>query len=151
MKMKKIILLATSLLCAGTLLAADINKDSIQETVKIQNVKHGKIVTQDVYILKSTSQVQKTSAIPLIQYAYTDGRTFTSKSKIMIKFKNDSMNISDIESKYNLKLQRKMNSGDYLFQNLNADTLKVINTLLDGEAIHIKNITPDVILNVEAM
>jgi len=150
MKMKKIIVLATTLLWAGTLLASEINTAEIQETVKMQNIQHGKIVTENVYVLKSASKVQKMND-NLIQYTFSDGRKFTSKSKIMIKFTNDSVNIAEIERKYHLKLQRKMNSGDYLFTNLNADTLRTINTLLKDEAANIERITPDLILNMQAM
>jgi len=152
--MKKFILLS-NILFTGVIMAQtgnmDIVQDNIQETIKIKNVKHGKLYTQNIYILKSPITQAASTKKSIVYYAFPNGNRFNSGSKIMIKFKDASVNISEIENKYHLKLQRKMHSGDYLFTNLNANTLEVINTLLKEEATHIERITPDLILNVKAM
>ena len=67
----------------------------------------------------------------------------------MIKFKSSShIDMKAFERKYHLKLIRKMNSGDYLFKNMDGDTLNIINTILADNSVQIERIKPNLILNV---
>ena len=147
------LLLATALL-TGTLYAKKekmlIDTNSIKNSVKMTNIRNGIVYNEKVYILKD---MQKTaSASTLTQYAFSDGRTFNSKSEIMIKFNKDTnVNINEIEQTYHLEFIRKMNSGDYLFKNSANTTLETINSILNDKSSDIERISPNVIFNMKPL
>jgi len=155
--MKKNIVIA-SMLVSASLWAQnsniEIDQSTISKTVKIQNIKHGKVFSNNVFVLKPTVNTTENSNKTLntvVQYAFSNGNTFTSQSDILVKFNTENVNVKDIEQKYGLKLIRKMNSGDYLFKNIGNDTLDTVNALLQNEATNIQRITPDLSLNVKPM
>ena len=159
--MKQIVTITLSILLTSMLSAKnktmEIAQSAIKETVKLKDVRNGTVYTQELYILKDSNETQAGVIVTdpnqtLTYYAFANGNKFNSKSEIMIKFNSDSnINIEDIESKYNLKLKRKMNSGDYLFENLGANTLDTINLLLKDESSNIKRISPNMIFNMKPM
>ena len=155
--MKKNIVIA-SMLVSASLWAQnsnmEIDQSTISKTVKIQNIKHGKVFSNDVFVLKPTVNTTENSNKTLntvVQYAFSNGNKFTSQSDILVKFNTENVNVKDIEQKYGLKLIRKMTSGDYLFKNIGNDTLDTVNALLQNEATSIQRITPDLSLNVKPM
>ena len=128
----------------------ELNKEDIIKTVKIQNIKNGKQFSQEVFIVESP--LKKTNSITnTIEYAFANGNKFNSKSKIMIKFKNESVNTKMIESQYGLNFERKMSSGDYLFTNKSGNTLDIINMVIKNESANILRISPNLILNMKPM
>ncbi len=156
--MKKSILFA-SIILAGTLMAATskntietqhIEKSNIVSTVKMKQIHNGKISTKSVYIVKTSAMHTLDTKKDTITYAFADGTTFNSKSEIMIRFTSE-VDPKAIAKKYNLKFERKMNSGDYLFSNSQNNTLDVINTIISNEAEKVKTISPNVIFNMQAM
>jgi hypothetical protein len=88
----------------------------------------------------------------ITHYMYKNGNKFDSKSQIMIKLSDSSQDKIDyIEDKYNLRLIRKLNSGDYLFENLGDDTLHTMEELLNDNQIQIKRINPNMQLNMNSL
>jgi len=159
--MKQIIAIITVMLLTGILYAKnqtmDIAGDSIKEKVKIKNIRNGYVYNQEIYVIEdsnvtepSSMSIQSTQHIT--HYAFANGNRFNSKSEIMVKFKSTShIDIESIEKKYHLKLKRKMNSGDYLFENLGNNTLDIINLLLTDESANIERVSPNMILNMKPM
>ena len=150
-----LLILSTDMLSAKNKTMNSINED-IKETIKIKNIRNGKVYTEKIYVLKDSNKTEEGMGVQsttenITQYAFSNGNKFNSKSKIMIKFKSKDIKIEKIEKKYHLKLKRKMNSGDYLFENKNGNTLNIINLLLKDEASNIERVSPDMILNMKAM
>jgi lipopolysaccharide export LptBFGC system permease protein LptF len=121
------------------------NEDAVSKKQIIYTKKNGKMTNED--IRESTITVKSNNAEQKINYKYKNGDKFHSKSDIMIKF-NSVVNIQSIENKYNLKLKRKMNSGDYLFENISGNTLNIINEIVEDNTLDIQRITPNKILNI---
>jgi hypothetical protein len=128
---------------------------SAKEKVEIQEIRNGRVYSQEIYIIENSttrpSEMSTQSSENITHYLFANGNEFNSKSKIMIKFNSDDVDIKEIESKYNLRLKRKMNSGDYLFENLGEDTLSTINLLLKEKSSKIKRVSPNMILNMKPM
>ena len=129
----------------------EIDKNSIVQTVKIQKIKKGKIFSRDVFVLKPAVSSLSKGKDSVIHYAFENGNKFTSKSKIMIKFNSENVDMNTLKKKYHLTLIRKMNSGDYLFSQDGANTLDTINTLIQNESAQITTITPSLVFNVKPM
>ncbi len=161
--MKKIVILTVAIFLSGCLYGknkelrvAKSIKKSIKKKIKIQNIRNGKVFTQEIYILKAKDSQNKTLTKSMQQdrlyYVYPNGDRFNSKSDIMVKFYNDKdIDIKEIEDRYGLKLIRKMNSGDFLFKNIKGDTLNKINSLLRDKAQKIKRIKPNIKPNIKPL
>jgi len=159
--MKQIIAIIAVMLLIGILYSKnqtmDIAGDSIKEKVKIKNIRNGYVYNQEIYVLKDLNVTEPSSMITkstqhITHYAFANGNRFNSKSEIMVKFKSPiHIDIESIEKKYHLKLKRKMNSGDYLFENLGDNTLDIINLLLTDEPDNIERVSPNMILNMKPM
>ncbi|HHB94108.1 MAG TPA: hypothetical protein ENK88_03095 [Campylobacterales bacterium] len=160
--MKQIIAIITVMLLIGTLYAKnqimDIAGDSIKEKVKIKNIRNGHVYNQEIYVIEDSNKTEsstmgvQSNQQHITHYAFANGNRFDSKSEIMVKFKSEShIDIENIEKKYHLKLKRKMNSGDYLFENLGANTFDIINLLITDEANSIERVSPNMILNMKPM
>ncbi len=160
--MKKSTIIIISILFTTALVAKDrtINrvKGDFQDRVKISNIRNGIVYQEQVYTLKKVSTMQSagktlnSSDNGITHYTFANGNKFNSKSMILIKFNQDShVNVEEIASKYHLKFIRKMNSGDYLFENREGDTLRIINTILTDESSRIERISPNLILNVKPL
>lgn len=152
--MKQILIL--SILLTGILIAKNktmpIPEDSQPNKVKISSIQNGIVKQHRVYTVNE-AKIQSLGKHPgtdsITQYTFANGNKFHSKSKIMIKFKSSShIDMKAFERKYHLKLIRKMNSGDYLFKNMDGDTLNIINTILADNSVQIERIMPNLILNV---
>jgi hypothetical protein len=161
--MKKIIAIIVAVLLGGCLYGKDKDlniasniKNNIEKKIKMKNIRNGRVFTQEVYILK-TKNVSNTMSTNLLNqdivyYAYSNGSKFNSKSDIMIKFYNQiDVNIEDIEYKYGLKLIKKMNSGDFLFKNLDGDTVEKIASLIQDITLKIKRVLPNMKLNMKPL
>ena len=142
--MKQILIL--SILLTGILIAKNktmpIPEDSQPNKVKISSIQNGIVKQHRVYTVNDT-KIQSLGKSPgsdtVTQYIFANGNKFNSKSKIMIKFKSESkINIKALESKYHLKFIRKMNSGDYLFKNMDGDTLDIVNAVLADNSLQIE-------------
>jgi len=127
----------------------NIAGETIKGVVKIKNIRNNIVYSQDIYIIEDSGMTPQ-SGNTLTRYAFANGNKFNSKSDIMIKFKNpNSVNIGDIESRYNLRVKRKMNSGDYLFENIGGDIVNVMNSLLENDSSIIERVSPNMILNMK--
>ncbi|MBA1420060.1 MAG: hypothetical protein FAF03_04155 [Epsilonproteobacteria bacterium] len=128
-------------------------KNSIEKKIKMKNIRNTKVFTQEIYVLKTKNTSDKILAKTLnkdiVYYAYPNGNKFNSRSDIMVKFNQHDVNIEEIEYKYDLKLIRKMNSGDFLFKNLDGNTLEKINLILQDETLKVKRILPNMKLNMK--
>lgn len=126
------------------------NDTSIVKEVNLTNIRNGMIYSKEIQIVKSTTLNENNLDTELIHYEFSNGNKFHSKSMIMIKFRG-TVNIQEIEDTYQLKLVRKMNSGDYLFQNNSRNTLDTINKVIDEISFNIERISPNLTLNVIMM
>lgn len=144
-----IMILLTNLAISKNYTMEVFQKD-IQKTVKIKTVKDGVVYTKKLYILKGNNKNNINSDIE--NYAFSDGNKFNSNSDLMIKFiKNTKIDIQNFSKKYNLKLKKKMNSGDYLFENINGNILNTIELIIKNEHTKIKRIFPNMILNMKPL
>jgi len=144
-----IMILLTNLAISKNYTMEVFQKD-IQKTVKIKTVKDGVVYTKKLYILKGNNKNNINSDIE--NYAFSDGNKFNSNSDLMIKFiKNTKIDIQNFSKKYNLKLKKKMNSGDYLFENINGNILNTIELIIKNEHTKIKRILPNMILNMKPL
>ena len=139
----------------------------IDKSKNISNIRNGVKYTQKIYILKKKNQLMQnsingassssnnTNSSSTIKYMYKNGNKFNSKSEIMLKLDSSSEDkISYIEQTYNITMIRKMNSGDYLFKNPNssdANTLDIMQLLLNDENINIKRVNPNMRLNMHSL
>ncbi len=151
--MKQIIVMVIFALMVVTLNAKSkvmlIDKSNIEKVVKIKEIKNGKVYSRDLYVVKNLKTANSNS---MVYYTFSNGTKFNSKSQIMIKFnKKANINIGEIEKKYNLKLKREMNSGDYLFENLGTNTYDTVNMILEKEFSQVERVKPNLILNEKLM
>jgi len=155
--MKKILVIMMAVLLNGCLYGKnkDLNipsniKGSIEKKSKMFSIKNSHKISEDIYVIKKDKSIGALNQDDTIYYAYPNGSRFDSKSEIMIKFENPkSVDISYVETKYGLKFVRKMNSGDFLFKNLDGDTLDKIGLISDDEIFKIKRIFPNMQLNMK--
>ncbi|OPX26865.1 MAG: hypothetical protein B1H07_03390 [Campylobacteraceae bacterium 4484_166] len=157
--MKKIILIVT----ATTMLFAMsksrqlnnniFDKNETIKEVKLKTTRNGIVSSKKVFVLKNKNEnkIKTNSTNNIINYGFSNGDKFNSKSKIIVKFANKKIDINYIEHKYNLKYIRKMNSGDHIFENTSGNTLYIINNMLDDKSINIKRINPNMILNIKPL
>ena len=79
-----------------------------------------------------------------VRYRLPDGSTFTSRSKILIKFVPSArIDLAQLKQAFGLELIRRMHSGDYLFRPTTGDTLTIINRLLEHYVTRIERIGPN--------
>jgi hypothetical protein len=152
--MKASTLILAVALVSGTLYAKEkmmmIDKNLVKESLKMTTVHNGVVSQKNVYVMKVSTK--SAAAKNAVEYFLPNGNKFNSKSEIMVKFKKgEKVDIDAIEQKYQLKLIRKMTSGDYLFKNIGGNTLDTINTFLKDEASKVERISPDMILNMKPL
>lgn len=161
--MKQTIILLVAIALTGILVAKNNNKMKhpntveTKKSVKMTQVRNGNLYSESIYVMEendtTVSPFGTMSPDRVREYIFANGNTFHSQSKIMIKFKKecDRVVIKEIESRYGLNLERKMNSGDYLFGHRQGDTLYIINAVLKDYAVCIDRISPNMVLNMKPM
>jgi hypothetical protein len=131
-----------------------IPNNAIPNKVKISDIKNGIIKQERIYKInkskiQSFGKINNNTNDTIIEYTFANGNKFNSKSKIIIKFRSGTtIDVKKLEKKYHLKFIRKMNSGDYLFKNMDGNTLNIINAIVADESLKIERISPNLILNV---